>query len=92
MSNYLIGPDALDLSRLTELPLHRMPCRVAEAPDTSARVADTLIARGECTAEDFFFDLDRLEPGQASHIVLTLVGAFKAWHDACIYNVACSPS
>ena len=77
MSNYLVGSDAVDLARITGLSLNRSGYRIGDAPDIGWQVADQLVSEG-VDPNELFFDLDRLLPADASHVILSLVGLMKA--------------
>lgn len=79
-NGYVSGKDAIDLARMSGVQLYRVPAAIDEPPDTSWDTADAAVAAGE-DPDLFFIDLDRLCNNDAGTIILSLIGAFKAWHD-----------
>jgi hypothetical protein len=77
---YIIGQDAIDIAKLADVQLHKVPCSLEEAPDTSWRAAEEQVAAGE-DIDLFMIDPYRLTQESAGHIIHALVGVFKAWHD-----------
>ncbi len=81
MSNFnglLVGTDAIDLSRVSGLGLHRSPYRQGDIADTSWGVADCCISEGLATPEDYLMDMDSLDPIEAGSAILSLIGLLKA--------------
>lgn len=85
VDGYITGVDAIDVARLTELELHRGASRISDRPDTSWQQADALVASGT-DPDEFYIDINRLSKLEAANVILSLIGAFQAWHD---YSMSC---
>lgn len=81
MNGFVTGCDALDVARLTGVQLHRAPCRNGEPPDTSWEAAELSMRMGDSAVDDYYIDLDSLTATDAGTIILSLIGAFKAFYN-----------
>ncbi len=80
MNGFVTGNDALDVARMTNVQLHRAPCRNGEPPDTSWEAAELSVRLGDSVVDDYYIDLDSLSNNDAGLIILSLIGAFKAFN------------
>ena len=82
MNGYLTGGDAIAVAKMSDVQLHRTPCRAGEPADTSWRAAELSIRLGDATEDDYYLDLDALPVEDAGTVILCLVGMCKAVLDA----------
>lgn len=82
-NGFLVGRDAIDLAKVSELQLNRSPCSATSKPDTGWEAAEDAIKAGQAEENDYYIDLDRLCNEDAGQAILSLVGLLKAWLDYC---------